>query len=241
VVLQSDSEIRLISKQDIWPLFDDSILAKLGWASDKIHLKTWQDIYLYEKIRRIKNAKIGEIGGGISRILANLDESNELFNIDKFEGAGNGPIEPIGIENVKLLPWYVGSESKENITDEFFDVMFSVSVIEHITDENLNEFFQEAHRMLKKGGLSIHMIDHYISTNGETNIHKYNEDRFDKYAQFVDEVSHLKKRGLFKFTSDLATNPDQTMYAWNLMVPSLKEVRLSHQSVSSYFVYTKNV
>lgn len=236
---QFDSEIGLISKQDIWPLFDESILADLGWKSDKIHLKTWQDIYLYEKIKRIKNAKIGEIGGGFSRILANLDGSNELFNIDKFEGAGNGPVEAKNIENVTILPCYVGSESKASIADEHFDVIFSVSVIEHITDENLNEFFQETHRFLKTGGLSIHMIDHYISTDEQTSIHEYNEDRYNKYVKFVEEVSDLKRRGPFKFTCDLATNPDQTMYAWNLMVPSLVEARLSHQSVSSYFIYTK--
>ena len=94
------------------------------------------------------------MGGGNSRILGKLRDKNECWNIDKFEGVGNGPTEIEHCKGIKNIQAYIGDFS-EQIPNSYFDVAFSVSVIEHIQNENdLKNVFLDINRILNDNGVS---------------------------------------------------------------------------------------
>ena len=206
---------RFIKKKDIYPLFESGYHQKLGWNYSDIHLKTWQDMIALNILELERNKCIGEIGGGDSRILKILDSSNKLYNIEKFDGLGNGPKNRIKIKSVKNIDAYIGS--KNEIPDQFFDIIFSISVIEHVAESNIIDFFEDNLRVLKSGGKCFHLIDHYISSeNIENSLSLSNKRRFELYKNVLSNLPNVSfidnEFENFHFSSDMATNPDQTMY-----------------------------
>ncbi|MDR2574392.1 MAG: class I SAM-dependent methyltransferase [Desulfovibrio sp.] len=47
----------------------------------------------------------------------------------------------------------------QDLSNEYFDAVFSISVIEHVPDKELLDFWREMYRILKKNGRAIHSLD----------------------------------------------------------------------------------
>lgn len=114
--------------------------------------------------------KLLEIGGGIPLVAGMLTESGyQTTLIDPYEGAGSGPTEYEAyvqqFPNVKLVKSYFNVDSNE-FAESSFDCIFSVSVLEHIPQEEIKEVFDGIRKFLKPGGLSIHCIDVVIQGAG---------------------------------------------------------------------------
>jgi SAM-dependent methyltransferase len=184
----------------------------------------------------LEKKQIAEIGGGDSRLLPVLAEKNYCYNIEEFKGVGQGPIQEISFQGVTNIHALVG-DSHGSINNDEFDVIFSVSVIEHVPDDKLTDFFVDCHRILKPGGLMIHLIDIYLEDDhfGNTNVAK----RIMLYRSFLDEklFSPLSNPEIntemdVRFSTKYATNPDNVMNVWNRVVPQLKNKREISQSCS---------
>ena len=128
-------------------------------------LKAYQDALCTAFIDQMfpdGNARILEIGGGISRILAHYGAHNmhECWNIDKFEGVGNGPNWLPERHKYRIVQKYMG-EFCEELPDEYFDFVFSSSVLEHVPDQEAvyKNIFEDIQRVLKPGGYSLHLLD----------------------------------------------------------------------------------
>ncbi|MBL0109233.1 MAG: methyltransferase domain-containing protein [Ignavibacteria bacterium] len=129
---------------------------------DYCDLKVYQDLLTYSFIiQNIKpGSKILEVGGGKSRILEHFKNDYECWNLDKFEGLGNGPLE-FEPDVIKTVVDLAGNFNKE-LKDEYFDLVFSISALEHspisdfVTYKNI---LTDMNRVLKKGGYSLHTID----------------------------------------------------------------------------------
>lgn len=226
-----------IRKPILWKAWDDGLGRELGGGH--YHLKTAQDLAVYRFLRPMANKEIAEIGGGESRILRKISTTNKCSNIEKFQGADGGPAEEVRIERVRNVKVFVGEFSTE-LRDEEFDVVFSVSVIEHVPDEMLEGFYEDGLRILKKGGVWIHAIDVYIEDNpNESQI-----ARFESYRKWADDnrVKPLGEvyRGPLKFMCDMASNPDQTLYNWGQVAPKLSPLRQRAQSTSVLVATMKN-
>lgn len=50
-------------------------------------------------------------------------------------------------------------EFSEELPENYFDMVFSVSVLEHVPIDWLENVIKDIHRILKKGGISCHSID----------------------------------------------------------------------------------
>ncbi|QJT09810.1 class I SAM-dependent methyltransferase [Oceanidesulfovibrio marinus] len=128
----------------------------------KARLKLAQDLCICDFFHYhvTKGAKVLEIGGGFSRLLEYLQDDVEGWNLDKFEGWGNGPTDIPKDTGFKIVPNYIGAYDK-NIPDNYFDIVYSISVLEHINleDEALDDVIQDMERVLKPGGFSVHCID----------------------------------------------------------------------------------
>ena len=105
-----------------------------------------------------------EIGGGTSIILDVLQHYYECYNIDKLEGCGNGPLKSSETFKYKLIRDYMGNFN-ESLPDNYFDCVFSISVMEHLPAEPkvTTNVYADINRVLKHGASSFHTIDVIIS------------------------------------------------------------------------------
>lgn len=201
-----------IKKKEIWDACDKGYLDELKSKNISYQLKHAQDLAIYRIIRGYHGLDIAEIGGGNSRILERLARVNRCVNIEKFEGRNFGPNSIVNLEKVINVSAYIG-DFDEKLNSESFDILFSISVVEHIENENLDNFFRDSLRVLRPGGKFIHAIDLYIKDEPT----QYQIDRFEKYRQWVLGSSIVKPlgkiyEGIPKFSTDMISNPDNILY-----------------------------
>jgi predicted O-linked N-acetylglucosamine transferase (SPINDLY family)/glycosyltransferase involved in cell wall biosynthesis/ubiquinone/menaquinone biosynthesis C-methylase UbiE len=142
------------------------ILRKFGYYHglhpDALDLKFYQDILAYTFI--VENippgAKLLEVGGGNSRVIEALKSDYECWNLDKFEGEGNGPREVKTANNYRLVFDYIGNFNRE-LPDNYFDCVFSISTLEHLPEDEatFKNVCEDLNRVLKPGGFSLHCLD----------------------------------------------------------------------------------
>lgn len=125
-------------------------------------LKVYQDALIYTFIldNIPEGSRLLEIGGGESRIINELKGKYEIWNLDKLEGVGFGPKELIIANGFQLVQDYIGNFSP-SLPNSSFDLVFSVSTIEHIPKdrETIENAIADIMRLLKPGGFSLHCID----------------------------------------------------------------------------------
>lgn len=116
-------------------------------------------------------ARLLEIGGGEPIVSGFLSELGyDVTLVDPYDGVGNGPTDyDRYVENfphVRIVRDYFRPE-----TTAFglasFDVIFSVSVLEHISREALPACFDAIGRFLRNGGASIHCFDFVLQGVGQ--------------------------------------------------------------------------
>jgi len=160
-----------------WQLFDryDEELFGKKLNLDEVDLKRYQDLLVFTFIKDYipEGSRILDVGGGISRLLSYFSQQYECWNIDKLEGIGNGP-KGIGNRNYKLVKDYMGNFNEE-LPDNYFDLVFSVSALEHVPQED-SVFFQniidDINRVLRPGGYSLHLFDIVFNEGKIRNINK---------------------------------------------------------------------
>jgi hypothetical protein len=234
-----------VTKRDYWRIVESGILQSIPKKS-KSTLKSVQDAVAFSYLYKISNNCIAEIGGGYSRLLPFLSKrkkGNSCYNIDEFRGEGGGPQKEKKIRRVTNIRSKVGNYSKE-IDDESFDIVYSISVVEHIPEKGLGDFFLDCHRILKKSGRMIHLIDVYLEDNfGD------NEDtsrRVCLYKSFLQKnlFEPLQKPSILSendvvFFTQFATNPDDTLARWNKTVPNLRDKREKAQNCTLLMIGRK--
>ena len=216
--------LKLMKKSELWDSIDQGFVPKNPIT---YHLKYAQDVMAFKEIGRPQGLRIGEIGADHSRVLPDLtDLGNDCYAIDIYsEAIGGGKTRKPEDTKYKFFDCLLGSGSRGLIPDNFFDVTFSISVVEHLQD--FDAFFDENVRITKPGGKIIHMVDIYLNDDGIA----FQSTLAEKCLSFVErtDVVPIGKRLLqstdFKFSTSLATNGDDMMYRWNKQVPSLKGIR----------------
>jgi hypothetical protein len=172
-------------------------------------------------------------------VLPSLDASNERWNLDEFKGAGNGVLEVPDMPEVRLVRRSLGQFSPE-LPDDYFDMVFSISVIEHIPGTALDDFWADHARVMAPGATAVHTIDLYIGDEPDAavagRLRLYRELPARHGLALVDPPAIPDAPA---FRCDMASNSDWGMWRWNKNVPSLYETRRTHQSVSLAMVLRK--
>lgn len=195
-------------------------------------LKHIQDACILHLLTSLSARKVAEIGGGHSRVLPYLAAKGwECWNIDPLEGEGLGPRTVKAQPGVSTLRCALGAFSPL-IQDEFFDTVFSISVIEHIGNNNIENFFKDIFRIMKYGSISYHAIDVYLEDDEVIETTQRNFFVLEAalnagFSLLCDEQSPE-----VSFQCRFATNPDLAIRHWNKIAPQLIRKRLYSQSVS---------
>lgn len=127
-------------------------------------LKRFTDLIVFTFIIQYvpQGSRILDVGGGNSRILAFFKDRYECWNIDKFEGIGNGPKgQTPDQEGIHLIRDYVGNFN-ESLPDNYFDFVFSISTLEHVPRKDTalhDRIIDDLQRVLKTGSYSLHCLD----------------------------------------------------------------------------------
>jgi ubiquinone/menaquinone biosynthesis C-methylase UbiE len=186
-------------------------------------LKDVQDAYILSRLRGAEGNTILEVGGGCSRVLPRLAKNNECWLVDKYEGGGNGPLQPLADEGIRVVRGYMG-EFDRVIPDGYFDFLFSISVVEHIPWDRLEDFFRDCARVLKPGGFMFHAIDTYLFDTGDAPsaearmcaeqraLYLGFQNRPDLKLAMVIPPALGPQCG---FSCRYASNPDNILHAWN--------------------------
>lgn len=227
----------IITKEDYFSWLDQGFGDKKNPS-----LKNIQDAFILSILSKVRNKRIAEVGGGQSRVLEQLARNNECWNIDKLEGRGLGPRKYKTSAKVKLVRTYLGDFCSE-LPDDYFDYVFSISVLEHLSNEQLSPCFLDMSRILKPGGLCLHAIDVYLG-DGHTPLHN---SRIDLYLQAsLEEETGLKfiEHPVINcdtiFRCHYASNSDITLYVWNKIAPGpMVSTRNNNQSVSIKAIWEK--
>lgn len=233
----------LATKSLLWEAIDNGFTPTKKYEPNCI--KTAQDIIAYSLIGKIKNKIIGEIGGDHSRLLPDLAklEGNKCYNIDKFDcSVGNGSMKRPTNVNYDFIDAFIGN-SKNVIEDNFFDITFSISVVEHVPLDQIQSFFLDNIRITKSGGLIVHCIDTYLNLEGQVEIFQSLLREYSK-AIFLPTIKPLNEKEVlkpeqFRFTTDLVSNTDDMMWRWNNSSPTLKHIRSTSQNCSIIWAAVK--
>lgn len=233
--------LQFITKDEYFAWIDAFQSERDAYASaTPNNLKDIQDHYILSKLSAMKGGRVLEVGGGDCRVLRGFTNTLECWNAEKFTGAGIGPKSEIRYPGLRNALTHLGEFSDE-LPDNYFDLVFSISVVEHIEDDQLKDFFRDIARVLKPGGRSVHAIDLYVFDHDQTELSaaKYAARRLQHYLDVpaicdrtVEFVEPPKATTAPVFSCSYATNSDREMLAWNKYAPSLKEIRSIAQSVS---------
>ena len=205
-------------------------------------IKAAQDAWILSQLLSVKGLKIAEVGGGSSRVLARLKSTNECWNIDRLEGKHGGPSRETVVmhQDIKFVDAYLGDFSSD-LPDDYFDIVFSISVIEHVPDTRYQAFFKDMGRVMKPGSKTYHAIDFYIGDKPSPDV--------DKKLNALNLHSHAGTGLLFEqapdypvpllFKSSYVTNSDMAMADWNKAAPNLREIRETCQAISLKSIWFK--
>jgi hypothetical protein len=110
--------------------------------------------------------KIVEVGGSLSGFQFVLSRNgHEVVNVDP--GIG-WPSDERSI--TKLNRWFKTNVTlktttlgKANLPDNYYDVFFSISVVEHLPEQDIFEIMEHAYRCLKLGGRFVMTVDLFLN------------------------------------------------------------------------------
>lgn len=220
-----------IRKSRIWDIWDRNLDSEIEPTSS-FELKTMQDLAVYAELRGADGLRIAEIGAGKSRVLPTLARSNSCVTVERFDGSGGGVETGPTLDGVDHVSALLG-ENDPALVDGSFDIVFSISVMEHVASEDLERFHVDQLRILKPGGVFVHAIDLYL----EGGLEPAPGARFEAYRSWVTETESILPlgevyEGPCRFTCDLVTNPDNVMYSWSQIAPEMTGMRQRAQVVS---------
>jgi hypothetical protein len=122
-------------------------------------------------------ARLLEIGSGEPTAAARLASLGYDVTIcDPFDGSGNGPTQYRSIKWRFRNVTFIRSLFDLEIARRFpaaFDGIFSISVLEHVPAEALDELFEAIGLSLAPGGYSMHAVDHVLQGPGDDYHHSH--------------------------------------------------------------------
>jgi len=156
--------------------------------------RTYEYPWVYYAAELDAPKKIVEIGGSLSGLQFVLSrEGHDVVNVDPGVGwlSDERSIR-------KLNSWYNASVtfkgttiSKANLPDSYYDVFVSVSVLEHLSEDEILEIMEHANRCLKPGGRFVITLDLFLNLEPFSR-RKSNEWGRNQNVRWIVEISQMR-------------------------------------------------
>ena len=223
----------VITKKEFWEWLDSGLV-----PLENTRLKTIQDGWIMSRLGTMQDAKICEMGGGYSRVLPLLSARNECWLVDSFDGTGLGPTHLPRFENVKLCQCNIGSMDPR-IPDNYFDILFSISVIEHV-ESNMGNILADSNRILKVGGKILHAIDLFLGDTPPSRMGDYLKMMTEATNHYgFEPVEPVAVDESLQYSCRYASIPVNELYQWTKMDSRLLSVGKIKECVSLKTEWTK--
>src|SRR5262245_26755004 len=228
--------LRILPKTEYWAAEDAGMLSRTRFDPTHFTIKSIQDAVLMIRLDGVSDLDILEVGGGHSRVLDYFCERNRCTNIDPLEGYHGGPTGQRSGIKYKQIYGEIGKTSG-TLEANAFDLVFSISVVEHVLEADLDAFFADIARILRPGGRMLHLIDTYLGVDPDVNAEAL--ARFRSYRRVFDsglfrplDATAVAEEKEICFHPSMASNPDNIMNEWNHAAPSLRELRARAQATT---------
>lgn len=228
--------LQILNKVDYWAAEDAGMLSRTQVDHSYFTIKTIQDAVLLHRLDGISGFDVLEVGGGHSRVLDYFANSNRCTNVDPLEGHHGGPSGQKIYTSYKQIFAEIGS-SESIIPDSSFDIVFSISVVEHVPRNGISGFFRDIARIMRPGGRMVHLIDTYLGVDADVNAEAL--DRYRCYREPFDsglfrpyDPAAVATEDDISFHPRMASNPDNIMNMWNQIAPSLRALRERAQATT---------
>jgi len=217
------SSLSILTKDTLFSAGAKHRLARKAIMGDDAppRLKGFQDAVAYAQIMQFYEDRnraplsVADVGGDQSRLLPMLlgrapGVSGAI--IDTWEKSiGQGTLtRPASQSGITLIDALLGDpETAAVIPDNSFDVVTSISVVEHVSEAALDAFFADSLRICKPGGIILHYIDLHISDQGS------NYRGTATAAAIARTWGPLAEAPTsWAFRAGYVTNPDSMMLRW---------------------------
>jgi hypothetical protein len=157
--------------------FADSADHLTGLAGASFDMKDLQRCWAIKAVlgNVERGARVLEIGAGEPLVAGMLSRLGyEVVVVDDYMGGGNGPREfkrfQAAYPDVRFVRELFPPQ--ENVGDDFGAVL-SISVLEHVPPEHVGDVVAKGHELVRKrGGCSIHAVDHVLAGWGAEEHHE---------------------------------------------------------------------
>lgn len=160
-----DDLIRLKAKYPNYCFGDRASAFSAGWG-----LKQVGTLFCADKVEQVGPTTILEVGVGYNTFFdARFGEQYEYWAIDEPGLYGADQFEEAAQKrrHTRFVQGLLG-EFLADLPNDYFDVVFSVSVLEHVPSKGKRDVYRDMHRVTKPGGIIVHSIDLALKAEGET-------------------------------------------------------------------------
>lgn len=189
-------------------------------------LKSFGNGLVEDKISNLKSdfrLKVLDVGGGYNTLTTELCKKYNCeswlvddFGLNSDEEFWLRSKEPrIHAENNNLVKYIferVGDEKKSTLPTEYFDIIYSISVLEHIPIISLAGVFDHMITLLKPGGRMIHAID--LNKHNFPSWKKFLECNFNNNEINTNKIIQLKNIDDADYYEDLLFEPVSIVYKY---------------------------
>ncbi|MCR6644465.1 MAG: class I SAM-dependent methyltransferase [Terricaulis sp.] len=219
-----------VTKEQYWAAEDAGVLS-LYEMDDWWHIKTIQDAVVLHRYKDFSGRRIADIGSSEGRIVRHLAKKNKCYCIDGLVEHSGGVGKLPKIPGAKNIVATIG-EFSSDVPEAHFDAVYSISVVEHVPDAMVEDFFKDCRRILKPGGEMMHLIDLYVETDPSQNaaVNQRLELYRKAFSLGFEPLGEILPPGGIAFDCRYASNPDNMMNRWNKSAPGLREKRLRSQA-----------
>lgn len=135
--------------------------------------------------------RICEIGAGEPFVADFLTQCGyDVTVVDPYDGSGQGPVQyeafSAAFPDIRFIRSNFG-ESVEGVTAGQFDAIYSISVLEHVPMDQVPSVCQGIRKYAKRGGKSIHAIDHVLRGAGDL----FHLQKLKLYAELLGTPTSL--------------------------------------------------
>lgn len=140
------------------------------FSAERHILKPLGHANVLEFIARQNPRRVLEIGHGASSLTFDqIHDRTECWGIDSYDREKTVPTAALESFRQKyptatFVNGFVGSSS-DQLPAQHFDLAFSVSVIEHVAEDQIPAFHKDIFRVLKPGGIMLHSYDVWWGRN----------------------------------------------------------------------------